>query len=116
AAQEYERTAYGYEGYARAGEAAHASVLAYAKHAAAADAGSRPQALRAAVDAGIKLADSFPAHPQKLAVLAQSAQDLFELQAHDEAVTVAARVIEAQPAADAGLRRIAWSVTGDAHF
>lgn len=116
AAQEYERTAYGYEGYARAGEAAHASVLAYAKHAAAADAGSRPQALRAAVDAGIKLADSFPAHPQKLAVLAQSAQDLFELQAHDEAVTVASRVIEAQPVADAGLRRIAWSVTGDAHF
>jgi tetratricopeptide (TPR) repeat protein len=116
AAQEYERTGYGYEGYARAGEAAHASVLAYAKHAGAVDGEARPEALRGAVDAGIKLADSFPTHPQKLAVLAQAAQDLFELKAYDEAVTISARVIEAQPVAEPALRRIAWSVTGDAHF
>ncbi|MES0872407.1 tetratricopeptide repeat protein [Sinimarinibacterium thermocellulolyticum] len=116
AARAYERTAYGYENYARAGEAAHASVLAYVKHARTVDAGSRPEALRAAVEAGIKLADNFPEHPHKLAVLTQAAQDLYELQAYDEAVTVAARVIQAQPVADAALRRIAWSVTGDAHF
>lgn len=116
AAQEYARTGYDYDGFARAGEAAYASVLAYARHAGEVDAAQRPQALRTAVDAAIRLADSFPTHDHKLAVLTQATQDLYELEAYDEAIAVASRVLDAQPPADATLRRIAWSVTGDAHF
>lgn len=116
AAQEYERTAYGYRPHRRSGEAAHASVLAYQKHAREVAPEQRPAALRTAIDAGVRLADEFPGHPQKYPVLTQTAQDLFELKAFDEAVAVAARVLDAPQSADPALRRVAWSVTGDSHF
>lgn len=116
AAQEYDRTAYGYPSHARAAEAAYASVLAYEKHAAEIAAEARPEALRLAIDAGIKLADQFPEHPTKLPVLLQVAKNLFELKSYDEAIDIAARVLQAQPPAAVTLRRNAWSVTGDSHF
>jgi cellulose synthase operon protein C len=114
AAREYEHTAYAYKPHRRAGEAAHASVLAFQKHASAVGATERPAALTSAIDASIKLADTFPAHPQKYPVLTQTAQDLFELKAYDRAVETARRVLDAERTVDARLRRIAWSVSGDA--
>lgn len=116
AAQEYDRTAYGYPNYPRAGEAAYASVLAYQQHAKAVAPDQRPQNLRTAIDASVKLADHFDGHPQKYPVLTQAAQDLFELKAYDEAVTVGGRVLESPTPVDATLRRVAWSVVGDSHF
>lgn len=116
AAQEYARTAYDYRPYRRAGEAAYASVLAYHKYAQEVSPKARPAVLRNAIDASIRLADEFPGHPQKYPVLTQAAQDLYELKAYDEAIAVAARVLEAPQTVDARLRRMAWSVTGDAHF
>lgn len=116
AAQEYARLAYDYPAHPRSAEAAHASVLAYQQNAKSANAGQRPEALRLAIDAGIKLADVFTAHPQKFQVLTQSALDLYELKAYDEAVRISGRVLDGGPAVDASLRRIAWSVTGDSEF
>lgn len=116
AAREYDRTAYSYPSHRRAGEAAHASVLAFEKHAQQVPAERRAEALQLAIEAGVKMADDFPAHPQKLQVLTQVSQNLFELKAYDEAIAIAKRVLDAQPAADVALRRVAWSVTGDAHF
>ncbi|MEQ1437936.1 tetratricopeptide repeat protein [Fontimonas sp. SYSU GA230001] len=116
AALEYDRTAYGYPAHRRAGEAAQAAVLAYQKHATEVPAEQRPAALQSAIDASLKLADSFPGHPQKYPVLTQAAQDLFELKDYDRAIAVAERVLKADRTVDGRLRRIAWSVTGDAHF
>ncbi len=116
AATEYSKTAYGYPAHARSGEAAYAAVLAYQKHAKEVPAAQRPQALRAAIDASLKLADTFPNHAQHYAVLTQAAQDLYELGTHDEAIEVAARVIKGPATVAADLRRLAWSVTGDSQF
>lgn len=116
AAEQYSLTGYGYPGYPRAGEAAHASVLAYQRHAHEVSPDARPQALRSAIDASIKLADTFPAHPEKYAVLTQSAQDLFELKEYDQAVVIAGRVLEAPQSIDPKYKRVAWSVVGDSHF
>lgn len=116
AAQEYARLAYDYPAHPRSGEAAHASVLAYQQNAKNAAPDQRPAALRQAIDAGLKLADTFTTHPQKYQVLTQAALDLYELKSYDEAVKVSARVLDGGPTVDASLRRVAWSVTGDAEF
>lgn len=116
AAQQYDKTAYTYPQFARAGEAAYASVLAYQKHAKAVSPEARPAALQEAIDASVKLADTFEQHPQKYPVLTQASQDLFELKDYSTAVTIAGRVLEAPVPVDAKLRRVAWSVVGDSHF
>jgi TolA-binding protein len=116
AALEYSKTAYEYPAHARSAEAAYAAVLAYQKHAKEVPGTERATALRAAIDSSLKLASTFPTHAQLYPVLTQSTQDLFELKAYDEAIEVADRVIRAPAAIAPDLRRIAWSVTGDAHF
>lgn len=116
AAQEYAKTAYDYPPHTRSGEAAHASVLAYQKYAKEVPAAERPKALREAIDASIRMADTFPGHAKTYPVLTQTALDLFELKAYDEAITIAGRVLQARTAVAPELRRTAWSVTGDSHF
>ncbi len=116
AAQEYARLAYDYPAHPRSGEAAHASVLAYQQNAKNADASQRPATLRLAIDAGVKLADTFTTHPQKFQVLTQAALDLYELKAYDEAIKISERVLAGGPTVEPSLRRIAWSVTGDSEF
>ncbi|MGQ0619108.1 MAG: tetratricopeptide repeat protein [Panacagrimonas sp.] len=116
AAQQYADTAYKYAPHPKSGEAALASFQSYEKHAREVPAAERPVALRLAVDSGIKMADTFPQHSERLPVLTQVSQDLFEMKALDEAVTVAARVLKSDKPAAEVLRRNAWSVTGDSQF
>lgn len=116
AAQEYANTAYNYAPHPRAGEAALVSFTSYEKYAKEVPPAERPAALRLAIDAGLKLADTYTQHSEKLTVLTQAAQDLYEIKALDEAITVAARVIRSDKPAPENLRRTAWSVTGDAQF
>jgi len=117
AAKEYSKTAYDYPPHARSGEAAHAGVLAYQKYAKEVPPAERAGgALRQAIDAGIKMADTFPGHPKTYPVLTQTALDLYELKSYDEAIKIAGRVLAAQVAVAPELRRTAWSVTGDSQF
>lgn len=116
AAQEYTNTAYKYPAHKRNGEAAYAAFLAYEKNAKEVPPAQRPDALRLAVDNGIKLADTYTQHSQKLPVLTQAAEDLYEMKSLDEAIKVAARVLNAPTPAPDELRRNAWSVTGDSQF
>lgn len=116
AAEEYTQTAYKYAPHPKSGEAALAAFQSYEKHAKDVPAPQRPEALRMAVDSGIKLADTFPQHSERLPVLTQASQDLYEMKALDEAVAVASRVLKSEKPAPELLRRNAWSVTGDAQF
>lgn len=116
AAREYTKTAYGYPTHPRSAEAAYASALAYQKHAREVPVAQRPEALLLAIEAGLKLADSFPQHPQHYPVLTQVTLDLFELKNYDEAIKIAARVIDGPATIPEDLRRSAWSITGDSHF
>ncbi|WP_245585122.1 tetratricopeptide repeat protein [Solimonas flava] len=116
AAQEYSKTAYGYRPHVKAPEAAYAAVLAYQKYAKEVPATQRPEALKLAIAESLKLADTYPAHAQRNAVLTQTAEDLYELKDYEQAIAVAERVIKAGGNVTAEQRRIAWSVTGDAQF
>lgn len=116
AAQEYSKTAYGYRPHTKAPEAAYAAVLAYQKRAKEVPAAQRPQALGQAIDESLKLADTFPAHVQRYAVLTQTSEDLYELKDYEKAIAVADRVIKGQGNVTPEQQRLAWSVTGDSQF
>ena len=91
-------------------------MLAYQSLSKAAVAEQRVEATRIAVDAGIRFADNFGDHPQTLAVLTRSAEDLYQIEAYDEAIQVARRVAQNIPPADPALQRIVWGVIADAEF
>ncbi|MDB5988297.1 MAG: hypothetical protein JWR16_3350 [Nevskia sp.] len=116
AAEQYEKTAYAYGKTPQAPEAAYAAVQADERLAKESAAGDRPAALRQAVAAGLKLADGFPEHPQRNVVLTRAAEDLHELKDHPQALTVATRVLQAQPPASADLQLQALAVVADTQF
>ncbi|MES2682059.1 MAG: tetratricopeptide repeat protein [Pseudomonadota bacterium] len=115
AAKEFSKTAYDYNMHARSLDAGYAAVLAYHKHADEQPANVRAPALKQAVDASIKLADSFPTHPQAVTVLTRAAQNLYELK-DAQAVAVAQRVLAYNPAPTPQQRRIVQGVLGDSYF
>lgn len=115
AANEFTKTAYGYNMHARSLDAGYAAVLAYHKNAEAQPAASRAAALKQAVAASIKLADEFPTHPQAVTALTRAAQDLYELK-DAQAITVAQRVLSYTPAPTPEQRRIVQGVLGDSYF
>jgi len=115
AAQEFSKTAYGYHMHAQSLDAGYAAVLAYHKFAEEQPDSSRGPALKQAIDASVKLADSFPTHPQAVTALTRAAQDLYELK-DPLAVTVAQRVMAYNPPPTPGQRRIVQGVLGDSYF
>lgn len=116
AAAQYLRTAYGYAGNAKAPDAAYAAVQALQKLAQEAPAAEHNAVLRQSVEASLKLADSFPAHPQRGAVLVRAAADLYAIGELDQAVAVAGRALQADPALPLELRSQALAVAADARF
>ena len=116
AAEEYTHTAYNYPKHAKSEDAAYAAVQAYEKLAGEVPPDQKNDALKLAIDSGLKLADTYPDHPQKLPVLTRAAEDLHTVGDLPQAVTVAARVIQARPPATAELRRSAWAVTADSQY
>jgi TolA-binding protein len=116
AAEQYLKTAYGYGDHPKAQEAAYAAVQAYQRLGKEVTPAERPVALRQSVDASVKLADTFPQHPKWAIVLTQAATDLYEIKQLDQAITVADRVLKANPPAPADLRRTALGVVADSRF
>lgn len=116
AAAQYTRTAYDYPRHERSAEAAYAAVLAYQSLSSSAAPENKTAAIRTAVDASTRFADSYGEHPQVLAVLTRSAEDLYQIEAYDEAIQTARRVAQHVPPAEPGLQRIVWGVIADAEF
>jgi tetratricopeptide (TPR) repeat protein len=115
AAQEYDKVA-ATAGYAKAPEAAYAAVLAYHRYANEVPDADKPAALKQAIQSSLKLADKFPDHPQAATLVTRAAEDLYSLQAWDDAIAVGTRITSANPPAAEALRRTAWGVVADAQF
>ncbi len=115
AANEFSKTAYGYNMHARSLDAGYAAVLAYHKNSEEQPVATRPAALKQAVDASLKLADNFPTHPQAVTALTRAAQDLYELK-DAQSVAVAQRVLTYTPPPTPEQRRIVQGVLGDSYF
>ncbi len=116
AATEYEHVAYDYRAGARSADAAYAALLSRQKYADALPAAARAPAQRAATDAGLKFAQSFPAHPESATVLTHAAQDLYAAGDQARAAQAAEVLLERTPPASEAQQRIAWTLVGQVDF
>jgi TolA-binding protein len=120
AADEYERTAYGYPPHEKAAEAGYAAILAFREHeatlVAASDADEKEAWHRRYLDSGLLFADTFPDHPESGAVLTTVAEDLFQQGEFDLAISVGQAVVNKQPPVTTELARTAWTVIAHSQF
>ena len=115
ATREYEHTAYHYNDHPQAGEAGYAAVLAYRKHEETLKGSARLAWHRQATENALRFALEFPNHPQSLAVLTSTSEDLLAEDAYESAASVAQSVID-DGRATAAQQLVAWTVLAHARF
>jgi TolA-binding protein len=115
ATREYEATAYNYGDHEQASEAGYAAVLAYSKYEQTLSEGDKQRWHNQATDNALRFAQSFPEHPESLAVLTRTSEDLLAAGANERAASVAQSVID-NIHATAPQQRIAWTVLAHARF
>jgi TolA-binding protein len=116
AAAEYEQTAYGYPGNEKSATAGYAALAAYKKAEEGLNGPQKAQLHAAALDSGLRFAQSFPLHPDSAGVLTRTAEELFATKDVPRALAVAQLILDRKPPADAPKQRIAWTIIGQAHF
>lgn len=117
AIERYEQSAYDYAMHPHAAEAGYATLLSHERHIATlADAEEKAVWQELAVVSALRFADAFPTHAETPAVLTRTAEQLFAQHRHEDALSVATRVLQIEPSADAGLRRSAWTIAGHVQF
>nr|PZN65871.1 MAG: hypothetical protein DIU62_08270 [Pseudomonadota bacterium] len=116
AVEEYERTAYAYPIGADSSRAGYAALSAYQKQEALLPEQARPAWRLRATESGVRFGQMFPEHPDSAGVLTRAVEDLYKAGQRARAIEVAGVLLARQPPATAAQQRIAWSVTGQAHF
>lgn len=118
AAEAYEKTAYDHPGHQRAAAAGYAAIVSYTRMLEQRRASGKETAAVAqrVIASALRFADAFAADDRTPAVLARTAQRLFDRGEWQRAVDVAQRVVEDHPHSDESLRRTAWMVTAHAAF
>ena len=116
ATAEYERTAYDYPRHAHSGEAAYAALISYRKHEESLEGSSRRKWHREYLDSGLKFAETYPEHTESGAVLTTVAEDLFDQQQFELAITVAENAAHKVPPLTDSLARTAWTVIAHSKF
>ena len=115
ATREYEITAYDYGMHEKAAAAGYAAVLAYDRHETALSGEAQSSWKRQSIEHAIRFATTFPAHPQAMAVLTRTSEQLLASHEQARAIQVAGTVISSGQAS-AGQQRVAWTVLAHAHF
>lgn len=116
AAEQYERTAYGYPAHEKAAAAGYAAIFAHRENLKAVAASEQDQAKRATVASSLRFADTFPQHEQAPTVLVAAAQDLYDLKDYAAARDAGRKLLEKFPAATRDLQRTAWMVVAHSSF
>jgi cellulose synthase operon protein C len=116
AAQEYEKTAYGYGTHEKAGAAGYAAIVAYGKQEETLSAEAKAQMHARGVDSSLKFAQVFPLNPESPQVLTHAATDLYAAKDYPRAVAAAQTILARQPPVDAAKQRIAWTVIANSNF
>ncbi len=110
AAIEYEHAAYDYPDREWTADAAYAAIYSYRQELKVAEGARRRGVMKLAATSSLRFADEFPEHDQVPNVLANAADDLYEVKDYPLAIEAGRKLIARYPHANAGLRRSAWSV------
>ncbi len=116
AAVEYEKTAYEYPRHEKSSQAGYAAIYAYRQHLAGVASEAKEQVKREAVRSSLKFADTYPEHEKAAIVLAEAADDLYDMRDFEPAVAAAHKLIEAFPGAEAEVVRGSWLVVGHSTY
>lgn len=116
AADEYERSAYGYPRHAKSAEAGYAALLAYTQQEKGLQGRELNSVQQRAIDSSLRFAAAHPADVRTPGVLTTTAEKLYALNDPARAATAAQRVLEIKPAVSAELRRTAWTVIAHTEF
>ena len=116
AAQEYEKTAYGYGGHEKAGAAGYAAIVAYGKQEEGLSGDAKAAMHARGVESSLKFAQAFPLHPESAQVLTRAATDLYTAKDYPRAIAAAQTILARQPPADVAKQRIAWTVIANSNF
>jgi TolA-binding protein len=115
ATQEYVHTAYDYGEHEKTAEAGYAAVLAHEKQEATLTGAAKDTWHRAAIENALRFSSTFTQHPQAVAVMTRSAEQLLALDENERAIEVAQTVID-NPAANTEQQRVSWTVQAHAAF
>ena len=116
AADEYERTAYGYPRHAKSAEAGYAALLAYKHQEKSLQGTELSNTQRRSIDSALRFADAYPSDARVPGVLTNTAEKLYALKVPVRAASVAQRVLALAPAAPSDMRRTAWTVVAHTEF
>jgi TolA-binding protein len=116
AAQEYEKTAYGYGTHDKAGAAGYAAIVAYSKEEESRTGDAKAKLHTREIDSSLKFAATFPANPESAAVLTRAAADLYSVKDFGRAITAAQALLAKTPPADSSQQRVAWTVIANSEF
>lgn len=116
AADEYERTAYGYPRHAKSAEAGYAALLAYTRYEKTVQGNELSKSQQRSIDSALRFADTYPADARVPVVLTNTAEKLYALKVPTRAASVATRVLALTPPPSADLRRTAWTVLAHTEF
>ncbi len=116
AADEYERTAYGYPRHAKSAEAGYAALLAYTQQEKGLQGRELNSVQQRAIDSSLRFAAAHPADARTPGVLTNIAEKLYALKDPERATMAAQRVLAINPTVSADMRRTAWTVIAHSEF
>lgn len=116
AADEYERTAYGYPRHAKSVEAGYASLQAYAEQKKLLTGKAQETIQWRAIHSSLRFAEGFPTDARVAGVLTNTAEQYYVLREPASAATAARRVLAIKPEVNRDLRRTAWTVLAHSEF
>jgi outer membrane protein assembly factor BamD (BamD/ComL family) len=116
AAAQYEHAAYDYPHDPHSESAGYAALSAYQKAESGVSGAARAALERRAIDASVRFAQTFPDHPDSAGVLTRADEAVFAAGDLPRAVQIAQMLLARQPPADAAMRRIAWTIIGQANY
>ncbi len=116
AAVEYEKTAYDYPSHEQSSQAGYAAVCAHREHLGAVAPEEKDLVKQKVVHSSLKFADTFPKHEKAAIVLGAAADDLYGMQAYEQALAAANKLLEVFPDTDTDVVRSAWLVIGHASY
>ncbi|TVS14691.1 MAG: hypothetical protein EA417_14910 [Gammaproteobacteria bacterium] len=112
----YLASAYDHGDHADAAEAGYAALLAARRHEASLENDARTSWQADLAEWSLRFAVTFPDHPEAVPVLTVLAEERFAAGEFLEAISVAERVVQHQPPADAAAATTAWTVIAHAQF
>jgi TolA-binding protein len=110
AAEEYERTAYGYDPHEKSAAAGYAAVYAWRQELTVATGARQRDVKDATVESSLRFAETFPEHEEAPVVLGAAADDLYAIKDFARAIDSGHKLVDRYPDSDRSLRRSAWAV------